>query len=77
MTRFKLEQRLKELNEIIRRGEANQVIIDEQFAVNFKPPCRCDETGRQREAPLGSLTEQCISRGPCGVRIPPSALTII
>lgn len=35
MTKFKLEQRLKELNEIIKKGEANQAIIDEQFEIQM------------------------------------------
>lgn len=35
MTRFKLEQRLRELNEIIKSGKATQAIIEEQFEIQL------------------------------------------
>lgn len=35
MNRFRLEQRLRELNEIINSGKATQAIIDEQFEIQL------------------------------------------
>ena len=35
MNRFRLEQRLRELNEIIKSGKATQAIIEEQFEIQL------------------------------------------
>lgn len=35
MNKFRLEQRLRELNEIIKSGKATQAIIEEQFKIQL------------------------------------------
>ena len=35
MTKFRLEQRLRELNEIIKSGKATQAILEEQFEIQL------------------------------------------
>lgn len=36
MKKMKLEDRLRELNEICRRGEQNQAVIDEIFEIQMR-----------------------------------------
>lgn len=35
MNKFRLEQRLRELNEIIKSGKATQAILEEQFEIQL------------------------------------------